>query len=114
MVINNLQIFMKTIIWPRRALHQGSNHCKVRLPSDIMTNGAFASRRGAFKPNLPRLRKIELTFNALGEIVFDFTTSLRVFLEGMRHSITSDGYKESSLIQLDILLNGDQVDAYLL
>ena len=57
--------------------------------------------------------RVELIFEMpLGEIVFDFYDKLKTISRGYAsldyHPI---GYKESDLIKLDILLNGEQVDA---
>ncbi len=57
--------------------------------------------------------RVELTFEMpLGEVVFDFYDKLKTISRGYAsfdyHPI---GYKESDLIKLDILLNGDKVDA---
>ena len=57
--------------------------------------------------------RVELSFELpLGEIVFDFYDKLKTISRGYAsfdyHPI---GMKESKLIKLDILLNGDQVDA---
>lgn len=57
--------------------------------------------------------RVELSFEIpLGEIVFDFYDKLKTISRGYAsfdyHPI---GMKESNLIKLDILLNGDQVDA---
>ncbi len=57
--------------------------------------------------------RVEITFEMpLGEIVFDFYDKLKTISRGYAsfdyHPI---GYKESKLVKLDILLNGDQVDA---
>lgn len=57
--------------------------------------------------------RVELTFEMpLAEIVFDFYDRLKTISRGFAsldyHSI---GYKPSSLIKMDILLNGDHVDA---
>jgi GTP-binding protein LepA len=57
--------------------------------------------------------RVELVFDLpLAEIVFDFYDKLKTLSRGYAsfdyHPI---GFKESKLIKLDILLNGDQVDA---
>jgi GTP-binding protein LepA len=57
--------------------------------------------------------RVELTFHIpLAEIVFDFYDRLKTISKGYAsfdyHPI---GYKQSSLVKMDLLLNGDQVDA---
>lgn len=57
--------------------------------------------------------RVELVFEMpLGEIVFDFYDKLKTISKGYAsfdyHPI---GYRESKLVKMDILLNGDQVDA---
>lgn len=57
--------------------------------------------------------RVEITFEMpLGEIVFDFYDKLKTISRGYAsfdyHPI---GYRESKLVKLDIMLNGDQVDA---
>ncbi len=57
--------------------------------------------------------RVEISFEMpLGEIVFDFYDKLKTISRGYAsfdyHPI---GYKQSNLVKLDILLNGDQVDA---
>ncbi|MBI3510332.1 MAG: elongation factor 4 [Bacteroidetes bacterium] len=57
--------------------------------------------------------RVELVFEMpLGEIVFDFYDKLKTISKGYAsfdyHQI---GYRQSDLVKLDILINGDQVDA---
>lgn len=57
--------------------------------------------------------RVELTFEMpLSEVVFDFFDKLKTISRGyasLDYSLA--GYKESALVKLDILLNGDPVDA---
>ncbi len=57
--------------------------------------------------------RVELTFSMpLGEIVFDFYDKLKTISRGYASfDYFPDGYKQSNLVKMDILLNGDQVDA---
>jgi GTP-binding protein LepA len=57
--------------------------------------------------------RVEITFEMpLGEVVFDFYDKLKSVSKGYASFDYSPiGYKKSDLIKLDILLNGDQVDA---
>jgi GTP-binding protein LepA len=57
--------------------------------------------------------RVELSFEMpLGEIVFDFYDKLKTISRGYAsfdyHPI---GYKQSNLVKMDMMLNGDQVDA---
>lgn len=57
--------------------------------------------------------RVEITFEMpLAEIVFDFYDRLKTVSKGYAsfdyHPI---GYKESDLVKMDLLLNGEQVDA---
>ena len=57
--------------------------------------------------------RVELTFSMpLGEIVFDFYDKLKTISRGYASfDYFPDGYKQSNLVKMDILSNGDQVDA---
>jgi len=57
--------------------------------------------------------RVELTFDMpLAEIVFDFYDKLKSISKGYASfDYQPDGYKATSLVKLDIMLNGDQVDA---
>jgi GTP-binding protein LepA len=57
--------------------------------------------------------RVEITFEMpMGEIVFDFYDKLKTVSKGYASfDYFPIGYKRSDLIKLDILLNGDQVDA---
>lgn len=57
--------------------------------------------------------RIEMTFDLpLGEIVFDFYDKLKSISKGYASfDYHLSGYKEARLVKLDILLNGDSVDA---
>ena len=57
--------------------------------------------------------RVEMTFSMpLGEIVFDFYDKLKSVSRGYASfDYFPDEYKQSNLVKLDILLNGDQVDA---
>lgn len=57
--------------------------------------------------------RVELTFEMpLAEIVFDFYDRLKTISRGYASfDYHPSGYKQSDLVKLDIMLNGDQVDA---
>jgi GTP-binding protein LepA len=57
--------------------------------------------------------RVELTFDMpLAEIVFDFYDRLKTISRGYASfDYHPSGYKQSDLVKLDIMLNGDQVDA---
>jgi GTP-binding protein LepA len=91
-------------------------HAQIITKSDYV--GAIMSlaieKRGDLKNQVYLTTdRVELSFDMpLGEIVFDFYDKLKTVSRGYAsfdyHPI---GYKESKLVKLDILLNGDQVDA---
>ncbi len=71
-------------------------------------------RRGIFKnQNYLTTDRVELVFELpLAEVVFDFYDKLKSISKGYA-SFDYDfiGYRESNLVKMDILLNGDPVDA---
>lgn len=91
-------------------------HAQIITKADYV--GAIMSlaieKRGELKNQVYlTTNRVELTFDMpLGEIVFDFYDKLKTVSRGYAsfdyHAI---GYKESKLVKLDMLLNGDQVDA---
>jgi GTP-binding protein LepA len=73
----------------------------------------IAKRGILIKQNYLTTDRVELVFEMpLGEIVFDFYDKLKTISKGYAsfdyHPI---GYRESKLVKMDILLNGEQVDA---
>jgi GTP-binding protein LepA len=85
---------------------------KSEFVGQIMT--LCIEKRGELKNQVYLTQdRVEITFEMpLGEIVFDFYDRLKTVSKGYAsfdyHPI---GYKESDLIKLDLLLNGEQVDA---
>ncbi|MGF1586899.1 MAG: translation elongation factor 4 [Bacteroidales bacterium] len=72
------------------------------------------NKRGILKnQNYLTSDRVELTFEMpLGEIVFDFYDKLKSISKGYASfDYFQSGYKPSSLVRLDILLNGESVDA---
>ena len=72
------------------------------------------SKRGELvKQNYISADRIELIFDLpLGEIVFDFYDKLKSISKGYASfDYQPHGYRESRLVKLDILLNGEPVDA---
>jgi len=71
-------------------------------------------KRGDFKNQVYLTRdRVELTFEMpLAEIVFDFYDRLKTISKGYASfDYFPAGYKTSDLVKMDILLNGEQVDA---
>ncbi|NSW87365.1 MAG: elongation factor 4 [Syntrophobacteraceae bacterium] len=63
--------------------------------------------------NYPSAGRVEIVFDMpLAEVVFDFYDRLKTITQGYG-SLDYDliGYRESSLVKLDILVNGEKVDA---
>ena len=92
------------------------------IKAQIITKSAFIGqimtlcieKRGVLKNQVYLTSdRVELTFEMpLGEIVFDFYDKLKTVSKGYASfDYFPIGYKESKLVKLDILLNGDQVDA---
>jgi GTP-binding protein LepA len=85
---------------------------KSEFIGSIMTL-CIAKRGIMVKQNYLTTDRVELVFEMpLGEIVFDFYDKLKTISKGYAsfdyHPI---GYRESKLVKMDILLNGEQVDA---
>ncbi len=86
--------------------------CQAEFVGPIMT--MCIEKRGTLKNQLYLTsNRIELTFDMpLSEIVFDFYDKLKSISKGYAsfdyHII---GYRQASLVRLDILLNGEMVDA---
>jgi GTP-binding protein LepA len=79
----------------------------------IMTLGT--ERRGVYK-NMTYLDQARVEFDwefPLGEIILDFFDKLKTISRGYA-SLDYDivGYRESDLVKLDMLINGDPVDAF--
>jgi len=76
--------------------------------------GLCMDKRGIIKNQVYLTsNRVELTFEMpLAEVVFDFFDKLKSISRGYASlDYSLSGYKESSLVKLDILLNGDPVDA---
>jgi GTP-binding protein LepA len=76
--------------------------------------GLCMDKRGIIKNQVYlTATRVELTFEMpLSEVVFDFFDKLKTISRGyasLDYSLA--GYKESNLVKLDVLLNGDPVDA---
>jgi GTP-binding protein LepA len=76
--------------------------------------GLCMDKRGIIKNQIYLTsNRVELTFEMpLAEVVFDFFDKLKSISRGYASlDYSLSGYKESNLVKLDILLNGDPVDA---
>lgn len=76
--------------------------------------GLCIGKRGILKNQIYlSTDRIEITFEMpLGEIVFDFYDKLKSISKGYASfDYFQSGYKQSKLVRLEILLNGDPVDA---
>lgn len=72
-------------------------------------------KRGTMKNQIYLTKdRVELTFEMpLSEIVFDFYDKPRAYQRDTLRSITiMPGTSEADLVRLDILLNGEMVDAF--
>lgn len=92
------------------------------IKASIITKGEYVGsvmtlcieKRGELKNQVYLTAdRVELSFEMpLGEIVFDFYDKLKTVSRGYASfDYHPSEYKESKLVKLDILLNGDQVDA---
>jgi len=92
------------------------------IKASIITKGEYVGsvmtlcieKRGELKNQVYLTSdRVELSFEMpLGEIVFDFYDKLKTVSRGYASfDYHPSEYKESKLVKLDILLNGDQVDA---
>jgi GTP-binding protein LepA len=86
--------------------------CQSEYVGPIMT--LCIDKRGALKNQLYLTsNRIELTFDMpLSEIVFDFYDKLKSISKGYASlDYHMSGYRKANLVRLDILLNGEMVDA---
>jgi GTP-binding protein LepA len=89
---------------------------QVILQADFMGSvmKLCLDRRGILKNTVfLTSNRVELTFDMpLGEIIFDFYDRLKSISKGYASfDYHLNGYQQAKLIRLDILLNGEQVDA---
>lgn len=103
---------------PAKLDHLEEPFVRVQIISDVAFIGPLMelcmSRRGVFK-NQTYLSptRVELIFEMpLAEVIFDFYDRLKSLSRGYA-SLDYDliGYRPSELVRMDILLNGDRVDA---
>lgn len=85
---------------------------KAEYIGGIMTL-CLGKRGELVKQNYISADRLELIFDLpLGEIVFDFYDKLKSISKGYASfDYHANGYRESKLVKLDILLNGEPVDA---
>jgi len=94
------------------ALYQGKHFSagEIRRGSDEALPGA---PRSELTDELPQPGRIEITFDMpLAEVVFDFYDKLKSITQGYgSFDYEIIDYRESNLVKLDILVNGEKVDA---
>lgn len=86
--------------------------CQSDFVGPIMT--LCIDKRGILKNQIyPTSNRVELSFEMpLSEIVFDFYDKLKSISKGYASfDYHQTGYKKANLVRLDILLNGEMVDA---
>ncbi len=89
---------------------------RIMTPSEYLGNvmKAAIERRGV-QQNMEYIgeSRVEITFfMPLGEIIFDFFDKLKSITKGYASfEYELSGYQKSDLVKIDILINGDKVDA---
>ena len=95
------------------AFHQGPGHHQGRICGGHHEPVHSTSAASLHNQVYLTSDRVELSFSMpLGEIVFDFYDKLKSVSRGYASfDYFPDEYKPSKLVKLDILINGDQVDA---
>jgi GTP-binding protein LepA len=91
-------------------------HAQIITKSDSVGQimNMCIDKRGALKNQIYLTSdRVELTFDLpLSEVVYDFYDKLKSISRGYASlDYYTSGYQEANLVRLDILINGDQVDA---